>query len=116
MKKLIFLLPMFICASEDFISHYDYGKMLYESPRGVSCVQCHGLSAEGKTIVEYDTKKGMNHIDGPDIRSVSLNNMIKSLNRNHAIMPRYYLTEHEVRAIYDYLQKRNSSYLSNLGI
>jgi mono/diheme cytochrome c family protein len=114
MKKLIFLLPIFLTASEDFISHYDYGKMLFESPRGVSCVQCHGINAEGKTIVEYETKKGMKHIDGPDIRRVSLKNMIKSLNKNHAIMPRYYLTEHEVKAIFDYLQKRNSRYLFNL--
>jgi len=115
MKKLIFLLPLILISSEDFISHYDYGKMLYESPRGVSCVQCHGLNAEGKTIVEYETKLGKKYIKGSDIRRVDLPKMIQSLNKNHAIMPRYYLTEHEVKAIYDYLQKRNSSYLSNLG-
>jgi len=116
MKKLIFLLPMILISSEDFISHYDYGKMLYESPRGVSCIQCHGFNGEGKTIVEYETKNGKEQIDGTDIRRVDLKSMIKNLNKNHAVMPHYYLTEHEVKAIYDYLQKKNSEYLSNLEI
>jgi hypothetical protein len=38
--------------------------------------------------------------------------MINSVNSYHKIMPRYYLTDEEVKAIYDYLQEKNAEYLS----
>ena len=38
--------------------------------------------------------------------------MIKAVNSYHEIMPRYYLTDEEVKAIYDYIHKKNELYLS----
>jgi mono/diheme cytochrome c family protein len=101
-------------ASEDFISHYDYGHMLYDNPRGISCSQCHGESGEGVVIVSYRDENTEHVIKGSDIRKQSLPNMIHSVNSYHEIMPRYYLTDEEVKAIYDYLQKKNFAYLLEL--
>lgn len=108
MRRLVLLLPALLF-SEDFISHYDYGSMLYKTPRGVSCAQCHGEYGQGVNIVSFTQKDGTEvTIKGADIREKSLKEMIKSTNSNHQVMPRYYLTDVEVEAIYDYLKKKNS--------
>ena len=99
-------------ADEDFISHYEYGEMLYQNPRGVSCQQCHGESGEGTTIVEFRDIHGKQAIRGSDIRKASLQTIIHAISNYHKIMPRYYLTDEEVKAIYDYLQEKNKGYLS----
>jgi len=112
-KQLLVFVPLLLGASEDFISHYEYGQMLYSNPRGVSCSQCHGDNGEGCVIVSYkdvDGKKKV--IKGLDIRQKSLTEMIKSTDVYHEVMPRYYLTNEEIKAIYDYLQKKNQEYLS----
>jgi hypothetical protein len=38
--------------------------------------------------------------------------MLDSVDIYHKIMPRYYLTDEEVKAIFDYLKKKNENYLS----
>ncbi len=119
MKILWFLLPVLIWSeesisgseSESFISEYEYGQMLYNNPRGVSCSQCHGKSGEGQVIVQYKKSLGKEAIRGADIRKKTLHEMIKSVNAYHKVMPRYYLTDDEVKAIYGYLQKKNRDYL-----
>lgn len=111
MKLLIFIIPFLLSANEDFISHYEYGQMLYSSPRGVSCSQCHGDAGQGKIIVSYKDEDGKKVISGSDIRRNTLNDMIASVNQYHKIMPQYYLTNKEVKAIYDYIQKKNEKYL-----
>jgi len=111
-RLLLLLLPLLLGANEDFISHYEYGEMLYNNPRGVSCSQCHGQNGEGEVIVKYHDEEGKKIIKGSDIRKESLSTMISSLNCYHLIMPRYYLTDEEVKAIFDYLQKKNETYLS----
>ena len=113
MKKLLILLPFLLHGGEDFISHYEYGQMLYDNPRGVSCSQCHGTSGEGTMIVEYKDENGKKALTGSDIRRDNLETMIRSVNTYHQVMPRYYLTNEEVKAIYDYLQIKNREYLAN---
>lgn len=113
MLKLVwFLFPLLLCAREDFISHYEYGQMLYENPRGVSCAQCHGKSGEGSIIVKYKDIDGKQVLMGSDIRKDSLSTMINAANGYHKIMPRYYLTDEEMKAIYDYLKVKNRTFLS----
>ena len=117
MKQLLILLlfllsPFSLLAQEDFISHYEYGEMLYANPRGVSCSQCHGESGEGTIIVEYKDIHGKQVLKGSDIRQESLSRMIRSVNTYHQVMPRYYLTDEEVKAIYDYLHIKNTPYLA----
>ena len=114
MKRLLMLLPFLLWGGEDFISHYDYGEMLYDNPRGVSCAQCHGESGEGTVIVTYKDVEGKQVLRGSDIRHDNLKNMIHSVNSYHKVMPRYYLTDEEVEAIYDYLKIKNRHYLSKL--
>jgi len=112
-KQLLVFLPLLLGASEDFITHDEYGQMLYNNPRGVSCSQCHGDNGEGCMIVSFkdvDGKKKV--IKGSDIRQESLSSMINSVNSYHKIMPRYYLTNEEVKAIYDYIQKKNENHLA----
>jgi hypothetical protein len=113
-KRLLLTIPLLLCAQEDFISHYEYGQMLYNNPRGVSCAQCHGEHGEGKVIVEFRDIHGKQALKGPDIRLMSLAQMVNSVNTYHPVMPRYYLTDAEVKAIYDYLQKCNADYISRL--
>lgn len=104
LKKIYFLLSLALFGNEDFITDFEYGQMLYTNPRGISCATCHGLKGEGKDIVSYkeDGKRVM--IKGSDIRGKSLNEIKATVDRNHPIMPKYYLTREEVSAIYHYLQ------------
>jgi len=111
LKRLLLVLPLLLCAEEDFISHYEYGQMLYNNPRGVSCARCHGESGEGRVIVTFRDKEGKQALRGPDIRLKRLEEMKKSINSYHPVMPRYYLTDEEIGAIYDYLQKKNVVYI-----
>lgn len=116
-KLLLFLLPLMLLSEENvtesFITDYEYGEMLYNNPRGVSCEQCHGTSGEGKTIIEYQDIDGKEEIKGSDIRHKSLAEMIRAVNTYHKIMPRYYLSDDEVKMIYEYLQKKNENYLKS---
>jgi mono/diheme cytochrome c family protein len=106
MKISIFLLLPVLIFAEDFISHYEYGQMLYNNPRGVSCQKCHGKAGEGGVISSYKNKEGkIETITAPNITNVSLTDMIKSLNATHKIMPKYYLTNQEIKTIYDYIQQ-----------
>jgi len=107
MKKIWFLLPLILCSDEDFISDYEYGQMLYNNPRGISCAECHGESGEGREIVAYRDDEEKKVIRGSDIRDKSLDEIEATVARNHPVMPKYYLTHEEVEAIYDYLQKKN---------
>jgi len=121
MRFLWFLLPLVSFAQESFISDYEYGDMLYNNPRGISCTQCHGEDGSGKKIADYyvyvgtkeEKKKKINRVKktlaGSDIRQKSLQEMIKSLSSSHTVMPRYYLTDKEVEAIYNYLKEKNES-------
>ena len=66
MIKSIFLIVLFfgfifaeekqktvIDMNNSFITKYEYGKMLYNNPRGIGCNKCHGEKAEGKKIVDF---------------------------------------------------------------
>lgn len=110
MRILLLLLPLLLFSEDNvtddsFISHDEYGEMLYQNPRGISCAACHGILGEGKTIVSYENDKGKIAIKGIDIRQKTLDEIIHAVSSSHKVMPRYYLTKHEAKAIYDYLQK-----------
>lgn len=85
--------------------------MLYANPRGISCSKCHGKNGEGKIIVEFRDIQGKQVLRGSDIRKNTFSDMIHAVNNYHQIMPQYYLTDEEVKAIYDYLKKKNEVYL-----
>ena len=94
-------------AGEDFISDFEYGQMLYQNPRGISCAACHGKHGEGKKIVSYREDNRTKSIKGSDIRGKTLEEIESIVARNHPVMPKYYLTHEEVAAIFYYLQESN---------
>jgi mono/diheme cytochrome c family protein len=93
-------------AQQWFITNYEYGKMLYNDPRGISCARCHGLHAKGKIIATYRHKGKLIKIITPDIRHISFENLKKFLlkHKHSSIMPKYsYLTDSEIKALYLYI-------------
>lgn len=91
--------------------------MLYNNPRGISCVKCHGLKGESKFFVSYKTlNKKINaqvtkNITIPDIRNIELAKFKEALQGKediNQIMPTYFLSDEEVMAIFYYLKKTNN--------
>ena len=122
MKLILILLPLFLIG-EDFITNEEYGKMLYENPRGIGCIKCHGKNGKGKLIAKYyiinkDNKKIYKQIVAPEITSIIWENFYLKLKKgvvltdgkyrkiNYGVMPKYeYLTRSEIEAIYFYLKR-----------
>lgn len=93
-------------ANEDFIDDLEYGKKLYENPRGISCRQCHGERGEGKIIATYKSKGKVKQLLSPQINNLSLKKMMEEVNKSNGIMPKYHLTEKEILAIYKFLKNQ----------
>ncbi|MBL6970312.1 MAG: c-type cytochrome [Campylobacterales bacterium] len=99
--------------NSSFITQKEYGKMLYENPRGIGCNKCHGDNAKGSFIASYKhkskneiTKKSYT-ITAPDIRNIEFGIFKKVVNRqknNISIMPTYFLTDDELKSIHFYLK------------
>lgn len=110
MKKHFSFLALFILcclrADEDFIDDLEYGKKLYENPRGISCQQCHGTKGEGKIIATYKSKGKIKQLIAPQINHLSLKKMMQEVNKSNGVMPKYYLTEKEILAIYKFLKNQ----------
>jgi hypothetical protein len=109
MQKLILfsLLSLFLYSNNEFISEYEYGQMLYGNPRGISCASCHGGLGEGKVIATYTQDNQEIVLKGADIRDLNLTQFHKALNANYTIMPRYYLVNQEIIAIYKFIKEKN---------
>ena len=100
--------------SEDFISEYEYGQMLYKDPRGVSCASCHGTVGESTFIASYKKEDGSNRdFYSPDIRNLDMKKFKKALDKGGRIMPKYYLTNKEAEAIYKYIKSVNKDSSKN---
>ena len=108
--RLILLLPILLFSKNWFITKLEYGKMLYNNPRGISCAKCHGEDARGKIIAKYyitkNNKKILKIIKAPNIQNITFEKFKSKLfHKNLSIMPRYnYLTDKEINAIYLYIQ------------
>jgi mono/diheme cytochrome c family protein len=114
LTKRIFIVGFLLLLSlraEDFISNYEYGQMLYANPRGVACIPCHGETGEGRKIVSYRDDDGKKReLYGADIRRVSLNDMRRAIRNGPGVMPKYFLTDREIEAIYEYIKTVNDSH------
>jgi mono/diheme cytochrome c family protein len=119
MKLILLILPIFLF-SESFISNLEYGKMLYNNPRGISCAKCHGENGKGRIIATYiDDKTGNKEkLIAPNITNISYEifyNRVKNSKilkkgkfktLNYSAMPKYnYLVDEEIKSIYNYLHK-----------
>jgi len=111
LRVLLFVLILpILLFSEDFISEFEYGQMLYKDPRGVSCASCHGDLGEGAFIASFiDAKGNIQKFYGPDIRNLNLKTFRHRVSRGGKIMPKFYLTNKEVEAIYKYIKIVNSN-------
>jgi len=112
--------------NESFITKFEYGKMLYNNPRGISCAKCHGENGKGIVLSKFKHKekdKVYNcEIKTDDITTISLANFTAKLNPEILVekpkiekddvcskmiygntMPRYFLTKNELESIYYYI-------------
>ncbi len=110
MKNWFILIVCTIFLSgEDFISEFEYGQMLYKNPRGVSCASCHGDLGDGAYIASFLNKDGVKiNFYGPDIRALDIKNFKKAILSGGKIMPKYYLTNKEIEAIFKYIKIVNN--------
>ncbi len=106
---LVLLLSLGLFADESFITESEYGEMLYNNPRGIGCIHCHGKNGSGTLIATYKEDGDRVELRGPDIRKVPLKKLKKSLLRRHRIMPTYFLTDKEIRAIFHYLHQEEGT-------
>jgi hypothetical protein len=116
-----------------FITKYEYGKMLYENPRGISCKVCHGNNAKGKSIVKFQhTKKNILYkceVKTVDITHINKKDFLDKLNPQTKLkkikfdktqicdkliygntMPKYFLTNEELNSLYYYIENVGINY------
>ncbi|WP_181450981.1 c-type cytochrome [Helicobacter valdiviensis] len=103
LRILLFFLPLLALSEESFITPIEYGKMLYENPRGIGCIECHGKNGEGREIASYKHKLKNKKLSAPKINNLSFREFSTALKQGKKIMPKYYLTQSEIEAIYQYL-------------
>jgi len=94
---LILLVPIFLFSDTSFITPMEYASQLYKNPRGIGCEHCHGINGEGKIVARYIDKKKKKIFSGP---------VINNLNKRKRGMPRYFLINSEIKALYFYLQEQ----------
>ncbi|MDF1883311.1 cytochrome c [Sulfurimonas sp. SAG-AH-194-C21] len=106
MKYILFLCaPFFLYATSSFITQAEYSAQLYKNPRGIGCQKCHGDNGEGKLIAKYKHKGVEKSFRGPKIDSINYQEFYRVLSRRKNGMPRYFLTDKEVQALYLHLHK-----------
>jgi hypothetical protein len=114
--------------NNSFITKYEYGKMLYNNPRGIGCNSCHGNDARGRKLVDFkqqlfDKKVYNCSLVIPDIKNIDYETFSTKVNSKKNpnlkfekeqvcekliyyanVMPTYFLVEEEIEAIFYYIQ------------
>jgi hypothetical protein len=97
----------------------EYSSLLYKNPRGIGCDRCHGFKGEGKLIAKYKETKRIKEgkkiytvkipkeFRAPAINKLTYDKFKEALESPVRGMPKYYLTEKEVKALFFYLQQVN---------
>lgn len=106
LTALLFLSSL-VWAKESFITKDEYAKMLYNAPRGISCAKCHGAIGEGKIIAAFVEKGRPQTLQTAPIYHLDYTRFEKGVKSSRSIMPKYYLTDKEIAALYYYLQSVN---------
>ena len=108
MKQIFFLIiPIFLYSTSSFITPKEYAAQLYKNPRGIGCHLCHGNKGEGKRIANYIHKKEKRSFDGPAINTVNYREFHAALSQRIEGMPRYFLTDSEIEALYLHLHQND---------
>ena len=107
MRYILFLLiPIYLFAKTSFITQMEYSSSLYKNPRGIGCHLCHGDIGQGHLVASYVDKKVKKEFRGPAINNIDFSKFYRALNVRKRGMPRYFLTDREVKALYFYLQEK----------
>jgi mono/diheme cytochrome c family protein len=103
----IFFVTVTLFASENdsFITAEEYAQHLYENPRGIGCIKCHGKRGEGMVISSYKHKGKTKVLKTTEINSLSYEAFRSALQSRRGVMPKYFLTSSETKALFDYLHK-----------
>jgi len=104
---LLLLFPLLLLGSSTFITPSEYASQFYKNPRGIGCQLCHGENGEGKLIAKYKHKGKKRSFSAPRIDKVKFPAFFKALNSRKNGMPRYYLTQNEIEALYLYLHPKS---------
>lgn len=104
---MLFIFVMLVDAKEFFITKDEYAKMLYENPRGISCAKCHGQKGQGLVIATYKENGITKKLQTQPIYQLDYNTFKKGIKEAKGIMPKYYLTQKEIAALYYHLQSIN---------
>jgi hypothetical protein len=118
--------------TSSFITKFEYGKMLYFNPRGISCSKCHGNDALGITIATFkhtrQKKEYICKIKTHDITHVTYSKFLRKLDSKlkkykkkfkkdevckkltyKNSMPTYFLTKDELNSIFFYLTNKDKN-------
>ncbi len=101
----IILLCMTLQAKDkdSFITEKEYAEHLYKNPRGIGCIKCHGEKGEGMVISTYKHKGENKVLATTEINSLDFMTFKTALQEKRGIMPKYFLTSKEIKALYNYL-------------
>lgn len=104
---LILLLSIVVFAKDkdSFITEQEYAQHLYDNPRGIGCNKCHGKRGEGMVISRYLHKGAKKVLKTKEINSLDFKRFKTALQVRKGVMPKYFLTEREIKALYSYLHK-----------
>ncbi len=101
---LIYILILFnYIHAESFITNEEYSAQLYKNPRGIGCYKCHGKMGEGMDIAKYKHKGVDKVFRAPNIKNLKYKDFEKALKKRNKGMPRYFLTDPEIKALYSYV-------------
>jgi hypothetical protein len=124
-KKLFFTIIFFsiylhIGVSEihgNFLTRDEYAKMLYVDPRGgISCAKCHGTFGGGKIIDKHWDSKQKKFVElrTKPLYKLKPSHFKKAFERKIKLMPKYFFTEMEIKALYYFVFKNSELYVKYL--
>lgn len=114
MKFIFFsIIPIFLYGASSFITPKEYAAQLYKNPRGIGCHLCHGNKGEGKLIANYMHKKEKKSFKGPAVNTINFKEFHAALSKRIEGMPRYFLTDSEIEALYLHLHQNDKTKKKN---
>ena len=99
-------MSLFSKERDSFITEKEYAENLYKNPRGIGCDKCHGKKGEGMVISTYKHKGETKVLRTEEINSLGFEEFKSALEEKRSVMPKYFLTLKEVKALYNYLHHK----------
>jgi hypothetical protein len=97
------LFSLFLHA-DSFITPYEYSELLFQNPHGIGCDKCHGQYGKGGVIAQYEHKGEQRALIAPPLQELSFKAFKKALSKRQKNMPKYYLTQKEIKVLYYFVQ------------